>query len=228
MSLFRSLRCEKTWRCDGRTSVHERTTVPCTRCNGANDAGRNHHNQLAGGRAVRGAARSAKDSDVREYIATFIDVYARTRDLRQVNAALLTSSIHRRMIIERNDFVRTSIRNPEQYDGPPNSVEFLRLADFRKRRPEVDQVLGGKAEVVLYNVGMNYIRSDPYTGMAMLYRYLYIAEHPSRALTLWFPKISEAMWREAATRENRKDVRLFRIAADAILFADQLLPRERL
>jgi hypothetical protein len=132
------------------------------------------------------------------------------------------------MIVERNAFVKTSIRNPEQYDGPPDSVEFLKLADFRRRRPDVDGVLSGKAEVILYNVGMNYIRSDPYTGMAMLYRYLYIAEHPSRALTLWFPNISEAMWREAAAKNNRKDVRLFRIAADAILFADQFLPRARL
>jgi hypothetical protein len=64
--------------------------------------------------------------------------------------------------------------------------------------------------------------------MAMLYRYLYIAEHPARALTLWFPNISEAMWREAAAKSNRKDIRLFRIAADAILFSDNFLPRARL
>jgi hypothetical protein len=170
----------------------------------------------------------AKDADVREYVATFMDLYAAARDLKQVNAALLKSNIHSRMIVERNTFVKTSIRNPEQYDGPPDSVEFLKLSDFRKRRPDVDGVLTGKAEVVLYNVGMNNIRSDPYTGMAMLYRYLYIAEHPSRALTLWFPNITEAMWREAAARNNRKDIRLFRIAADAVLFADQFLPRARL
>ena len=57
----------------------------------------------------------------------------------------------------------------------------------------------------------------------MLYRYLYVLENPSRALVLWFPNITEIMWRQAAASGNRKDVRLFRIAADAILFADQLL-----
>lgn len=170
----------------------------------------------------------AKDSDVREYVATFMDIYAALTDLKQVNSALLKSSIHSRMIEERNTFVRTSIRNPDQYDGPPDSVEFLSLGDFSKRQPETDGALSGKDEVVLYNVGMTRIRSDPYTGMAMLYRYLYIAEHPSRALTLWFPSISEAMWRRAAARNNRKDIRLFRIAADAILFQDRFLPREQL
>lgn len=170
----------------------------------------------------------AKDADVRDYITTFMDVYGRTRDLAQLNAALLKSAIHRRMLTERDAFVQTKVRNPQQYDGPPESVELLPLGDFRKRRPDVDGVLGGKAEVVLYNVGMRYIRSDPYTGMAMLYRYLYIAEHPSRALTLWFPNITEAMWRTAAASNGRKDIRLFKIAADAVLFADAFLPRARL
>lgn len=170
----------------------------------------------------------AKDADVREYVATFMELYAAARDLKQLNATLLKSNIHSRMIAERNTFVKRSIRNPEQYDGPPDSVEFLKLSDFRKRRPDVDRVLCGKAEVILYNVGMNNIRSDPYTGMAMLYRYLYIVEHPSRALTLWFPNITAAMWREAAANNKRKDIRLFRIVADAVLFADQFLPRARL
>ncbi len=170
----------------------------------------------------------AKDADVREYVATFMELYAASCNLKQVNVDLLKSNIHSRMIGDRNAFVKTKIRNPEQYDGPPDSVEFLKLGDFSKRWPDVDGVLSGKAEVILYKVGMNYIRSDPYTGMAMLYRYLYIAEHPSRALTLWFPNITEAMWREAAVKNNRKDIRLFRIAADAVLFADQFLPRARL
>ena len=72
------------------------------------------------------------------------------------------------------------------------------------------------------------MRSDPYTGASMLYRYLYVLENPLRALVLWFPKITEEMWRRAAANGNRKDVRLFRVAADAILFADSLVLREGL
>lgn len=170
----------------------------------------------------------AKDADVREYVETFLELYGSQRSLSHLNRALLQSKIHGRMIDERNTFVRTSIRNPEQYDGPPDSVEFLTLPEFEERHREVDGVLRDANEVVLYSVGMNHIRSDPYTGMSMLYRYLYIAEQPARALVLWFPNITESMWHEAAARKNRKDVRLFRIAADAILFKDRLLPRARL
>ena len=85
-------------------------------------------------------------------------------------------------------------------------------------------------ELVIYEIGMKKIRSDPYTGMSMLYRYLYVLEHPSRALVLWFPNITENAWRRVAVNRNRnrKDVRLFRIAADAILLADNLLLRDNL
>jgi hypothetical protein len=138
----------------------------------------------------------------------------------------IASDVHRRMIAERNSFVSESIRSPQQYDGPPVSVEFLLVAEFKRRHGQAADHLPSKPnEVVLYNVGMNNIRSDPYTGMAMLYRYLYIAEHPSRTLVLWFPNIAMATWRAAATQGTRKDIKLFRVTADAILFSDGLLLR---
>jgi len=170
----------------------------------------------------------AKDADVREYVATFLELFASEASLAAVNRALLRSRIHGRMVEERNAFVQSSIRDPNQYDGPPDSVEILPIVELRRRYKGVDSGMGDLAEVVLYKVGMNYIRSDPYTGMAMLYRYLYVAEHRSRGLVLLFPNITEAMWREAAEKGNRKDVRLFRVAADAIVFGDRLLPRARL
>jgi hypothetical protein len=165
---------------------------------------------------------------VREYIETFFNAY-QTAGLPGVNGALLASAIHRRMIAERDAFVSGSIRKPEQYDGPPPSVKVFSLSDFRREHGRGTEKLGGTIEeVVLYNVGMTYIRSDPYTGMAMLYKYLYIVEQPSRALVLWFPRITMSTWRSTASRGNRKDVRLFRIAADAILFSDGLMLRSEL
>lgn len=169
-----------------------------------------------------------KDHDVREYIATFVNLYTSLHSLQEVNSALLRSSIHARMIDERRSFVLDAIRRPEQYDVPPNSVEILPTDAFEQRYSGVTGSATKAAEVVLYKVGMNSIRSDPYTGMAMLYRYLYVAEHPSRALVLWFPNVTEAMWRSAAGGTSRKDIRLFRIAADAILFADRFVPRQQL
>ena len=132
------------------------------------------------------------------------------------------------MVAERNAFARTSIRNPDQYDRPPPSVKILTIPGFEQRHGQSGRTLQGVNELVTYEIGMTYIRSDPYTGMAMLYRYLYVLENPGRALVLWFPNITEAMWREAAASGTRKDVRLFRIAADAILFADKLVLRESL
>lgn len=169
-----------------------------------------------------------KDADVREYIATFIQLYNGLPSLADVNQALIRSTIHSRMIRERNHFVATSIRNPAQYDGPPDSVEILPIADFAQRHQGIQQICPNIDQVVVYNVGMNYIRSDPYTGMAMLYRYLYIAEYANRALVLWFPNITSNMWRVASARNNRKDIRLFRIAADVIVFSDRMLPRAQL
>lgn len=166
-----------------------------------------------------------KDRDVRVYIQTFINAYLE-HGMERINRVLLSSHVHRRMIAERDAFVASSIRRPEQYDGPPSSVELLQIAEFKRRhRCAVENLPNGKEEVVLYNVGMTNIRSDPYTGMAMLYKYLYIVERPLRTLVLWFPNISTATWRTTAMRGSRKDIRLFRIAADAILFSDGLLSR---
>lgn len=170
----------------------------------------------------------AKDRDVREYVATFFDAY-RAGGFGGINQTLLASEIHVRMVNERNAFVSNSIRNPMQYDQPPSSVEVLSHEEFNRRYGRtVGQLLGDANEIVLYNVGMTNIRSDPYTGMAMLYKYLYISEGSSRSLVLWFPNIAIATWQAAAQRGNRKDIRLFRIAADAILFSDGLLLRANL
>lgn len=170
----------------------------------------------------------AKDDDVREYVQTFLQLYNQLPSLAAVNRALICSPIHVRMVRERTHFVTTSIKNPAQYDAPPSSVEILSLTSFAQRHPGFCQLCPGIREVVLYNVGMTYIRSDPYTGMAMLYRYLYILEHSHRALVLWFPNITMGMWRTASANSRRKDIRMFRIAADAVVFSDGLLSRAQL
>lgn len=172
---------------------------------------------------------AAKDRDVRDYMATFFTEYKR-HGLSGINAAMLASAVHIRMVAERNAFVAASVKNPSQYDGPPDSVEILPLAELRNRHGKLvgDHFAPEHQHVVLYNVGMTGIRSDPYTGMAMLYKYLYIAGQPSRVLVLWFPHIATSEWRTAAKRGTRKDIRLFRIASHAILFSDAMLPQSEL
>ena len=66
---------------------------------------------------------------------------------------------------------------------------------------------------------MKKIRSDPYTGMAMLYDYLYV-KRKDRSLALWFPEISSNDWKSAAQNKKRKDVRLYLHSGDIIIFSD--------
>ncbi len=169
----------------------------------------------------------AKDADVKEYVKTLLTV-PEIADHARLNREMLGSNIHTRMLRERADFA-ASIRRPHQYDLPPSSVEHLSRQTFSAAY-KVDPAAAGimSSEIVLYNVGMRAIRSDPYTGMAMLYHYLYIAEHHDRALVLWFPNISHAMWQAAARNPRRKDVRLYKHAAEGILFADGLVAKVNL
>lgn len=160
-----------------------------------------------------------KDRDVREYMRTFMGL-RHLRDPQELSAGLLGSDVHIRMVREREAFART-IKKRGQYEKPPASVMILGRREFGRMYgleplPEID-------ESVVYRVGMTSIRSDPYTGMAILYRYLYLAEHPGRALILWFPEISFAAWNRAKAGSSRKDIRLFSHAADAILFSDRFV-----
>lgn len=166
---------------------------------------------------------SEKDDDVREYISTFLSLY-RSHGIKNINRAMLESNIHKKMMEERQYFSDNSIRKPEQYDNPPNSVSIIKTSEFLSSfKVSPQSIPSHVSEVVLYNVGMNNIRSDPYTGMAMLYHYLYIAEHRERILVLWFPNIKWSIWKTASQGGSRKDIRLFRIAADAILFSDNFV-----
>ena len=46
----------------------------------------------------------AKDKDVREYLETFLALYANQPSMKHLNSDLIRSDIHQRMISERNDF----------------------------------------------------------------------------------------------------------------------------
>jgi hypothetical protein len=158
-------------------------------------------------------------------MATFFDEYYRTSTLADLNRALIASAFHARMVSERKDFAQKQVRSAEQYDGPPPSVEFVSKQALPQRFKYISDISFLKGEVVLYKVGMRNIRSDPYTGMAILYHYLYVAQYTTRDLVLWFPNIAHHNWTTVCAGRERKDIRLYRIAADAILFSDILAPK---
>ena len=169
-----------------------------------------------------------KDRDTREYMETFLALHAEVQDVGALTQKVLESEIHRRMIVERDDFVRDEIRSARRYDTPPGSVRILNPSDFALRHELTGGEFGDVDRVVVYRAGMQRMRSDPYTGMALAYRYLYVLSEDSRVLVLWFPKIKKEVWERAKRGRGGKSVRVYTAAADAILFADGLVFRKDL
>jgi hypothetical protein len=158
-----------------------------------------------------------KDERLREYLDLFFAAFD-DRKRADVNATISASPFEVEQRLERESFTST-LRRASDYDSPPQSVQIELGLTVASRLAQSQ--LADFTEVVVYNVGMRKIRSDPYTGMAMLYRYLYVlGVNANRALVLDFPHVTVDMWRTAAISGKRKDVRLFRIAADGIVFSD--------
>lgn len=171
----------------------------------------------------------AKDARLVAYLNEFFVMYD-AGGTAQVNSEMPQSPFHAAQIDERKSFVAREVRRPEQYDRPPNSVILDRTSEIASLAAHDAQKTLPLPESVVYSVGMRYIRSDPYTGMAMLYEYLYAGGPYShtRNLVLHFPEITFSMWRAASNARSRKDVRLYKQVADAILFADQLILKNSL
>jgi hypothetical protein len=170
---------------------------------------------------------SIRDARMKEYMDLFFTLYKRHR-LPGMLPQIMASSFERRQEEERQRFIATQVQKPEQYNVPPPSVVLgptCVIAELARHNPtELSH-----EETVFYGVGMRYIRSDPYTGTALLYAYLYCGGlgTRSRNLVLHFPHITKEMWIKAS-RTNRKDTRLFKLAADGIVFADGYLPKSAL
>jgi hypothetical protein len=170
----------------------------------------------------------AKDDQMREYLAALIDIVLVERDQRHIVSRIRETDIYRRLRDDRLAFEQTGVSRPEQYSGPPNSVRLLSGQEAAAEFGE--PALARLTEIAAYRIGMTYIRSDPYTGMSMLYRYLYVLPHiDTRALILQLPAISRGAW-DAAIHSGhlRKDVKLYRLVADAIQFSDGFRLRREL
>lgn len=169
---------------------------------------------------------STKDMRMREYLQLFFDSYKPGR-LEQTSLAIMSSRFEAKQEDERKDFIEREVTNPEQYELPPESVK-IGPPGLILEGGSLPPSLGN--EIVLYNVGMTYIRSDPYCGMAMLYAYLYCGglANRTRKLVLRFPNISMAKWHKSASAKDGKSVRLYRLVSDGILFSDGYLAKEDL
>lgn len=165
-----------------------------------------------------------KDAGMKEYISLFLHLHYTSP--ANINQLIINSPLQARLNSERTQFALTQVRNASQYLEPPNSISLISSNQLAQQFPHLPaNVLNAPNGIVLYNVGMTQIRSDPFTGMALLYKYLYIALH-GRKLILWFPAIDYQSW--SAKPRSRKDIRLFTIASDAIIFKDRIALKHQL
>jgi hypothetical protein len=170
-----------------------------------------------------------RDSRVVAYLDLFSQFYQRYNPLNLI-AQLKNSDFQRQQDQERSAFIRQYVKKPKQYDAPPPSVRII-SRNYMANAARCDAAEFSCDEVVLYKIGMTYIRSDPYSGMALLYSYLYCGglENRSKNLILSFPNITLQMWSSAKhSNRNRKDIKLFTLAADGILFRDGYLHKNQL
>lgn len=165
-----------------------------------------------------------KDQRIKQYIELFMDYYM-VNGMNGLTEYIKNSPFQEEQLLEQQYFAETEIRNPEQYDTPPESVEILSLAQFQHRYCELPREISqGIDTIVLYNIGMTYIRSDPYSGMAALYYYLYCNDHTAQILH--FSNIDSSEW--DAQRKTTKTYRMFKEFGDAILFANEIRTRRYL
>lgn len=164
-----------------------------------------------------------KDRRLREYVDLFLRYY-HSHGLNGLTEHIKESTFQNEQYEEQADFAESQIRDPEQYDSPPNSVEIMDRSRFEHRYCRIPAFPRNIRRVELYRVGMTYIRSDPYSGMAALYHFLYGDDDLIQILH--FPNIDFEEWRHLG--RNTKTYRMYKEFSDAILFADGLVYQDDL
>jgi hypothetical protein len=155
----------------------------------------------------------------------FFDLYDQ-HGLPEMNEPMRKSAFQAEQVAELTQFSQKEIRRPRQYEQPPGSAALTTTAALIKEAGKGPML--ALSESLVYSIGMTSVRSDPYTGMAMLYAYLYCGgiDVRTRNLILRFPHITVGQWRSASPDgDTSKHTRLYRSVADAIWFADGFLGR---
>lgn len=159
-----------------------------------------------------------KDYRLKEYMKLFLNYYNKFA-MTGLTEYIKTSSFQNEQYIEQNNFAKNEIRNPEQYEAPPDSVEIISISKFERYYCKLPMLPRNINKIELYHVGMQNIRSDPYTGMAALYHYLYGSNNLIQILH--FPNIEYAEW--LSLGHKTKTYRMYKEFSAAILFSDGIV-----
>ena len=163
--------------------------------------------------------RPEKDARIRDYLRLFFSHYD-AQGMDGLVRYIATSTFQREQTAEQQQFAATEVRRPEQYNIPPDSVEIITSSAYTHAYGAIPATIDTTRDVLVYHVGMTYIRSDPYAGMAALYYYLYTTEMNLTQI-LHFPSIESAQWR--ALNTSSKTYRMFKEFCNGILFSDGLV-----
>ena len=164
-----------------------------------------------------------KDDRIKQYLQLFFNYYDK-HGSSGLTEYISHSTFQEEQYDEQEKFANTEIRNPEQYNSPPDSLEIIPTSEFNRRYGLSVRFPRRIDHIILYHVGMTNIRSDPYTGMAALYTNLYSNNNSS--VILEFANIESDQWYQ----QNRlsKTYRMFKAFSDGIVFRDDFIPREDL
>jgi len=159
-----------------------------------------------------------KDRRLKEYMDLFLQYY-HSDGLNGLTEYIRGSAFQHEQYEEQVRFAQSQVQNPEQYDDPPDSVEIIDRRQFERRYCRIPGIPHYIRWVEIYHVGMTYIRSDPYSGMAALYHYLY--GRNDLIQVLHFPHIDYEKWQHLG--RTTKTYRMYKEFSGAILFADRLI-----
>lgn len=159
-----------------------------------------------------------KDTRIKEYLDLFLSYYD-TYGFAGLTEYIKDSNFQLEQTKEQQYFASTEVRSPEQYNVPPESVEILPISAFLRRYGIDYKFPSNIQKIVLYHVGMTYIRSDPYTGMSALYKYLYADANTYQILE--FAEIPSTLWYQQ--RSSSKTYRMYKEFSDAIIFNDKFV-----
>ena len=166
-----------------------------------------------------------KDQELRDYLVSFFSYYD-NNGFNGLTEFIADSAFQQNQIQAQDFFARNIIQNPEQYNSPPESVSIMNKTMFEQNYGAFPAGYNTIHNIYVYNVGMNYVRSDPYAGMTCLYYYLYCAGVQNTCLVLLFPNISYQMWR--MLRPTSKTYKMFKLFSAGIIFCDGLKWRQDL
>lgn len=135
--------------------------------------------------------------------------------------------------IMRVKFQEALTRHPQYSDLPPTARETITkeyLANLKTRYGNLDigELISSREKSLVYDIGMKYVRSDPYTGTQLIYDYLLARKgvtpkERTMNIVLRMPNISRALWGKAAVSKNRKDIKLYTKFADLIELSDGII-----